>query len=429
MKKITATAVGLLSASSLCAQTLFDLAPSEETSESLPLTWVVGASLGYDDNPTPIGNNSNESAYAVGYVGASFLSEAPQDRVEFSAQLGYVHYFDSLDYTAVAAQPATAGAPAQPARVVSVDQSTPTGNLTLNWTRRVSDRLRFSSRNSAGFEYQPDYSVGTSAARQVGAYLRWSSDNSVGYRWSERLGTYTGIIFSGVDYDNAAVNGNDVSSLTLYNDFRYQLSPQTVATLTYRYSESNTKGGIADSQNHYLLAGVEHRFSPNTVGILRAGTQFRSVDGSDNGDTTNPTFEAALNSQVNEQLSVRAYGRYAIEDYSRLVNENVYDDTNTLRIGVTANYRVSQALSLQGGVNYQFLNYENGTAPAPAPALGTVPAPDLDEDLLNAFVGFDLQIAENVYLNGTYNFEDLGSDNNAREYDRNRFSLGVRATF
>ncbi|MDB4637195.1 hypothetical protein OAE90_01840, partial [bacterium] len=336
MKKITATAIGLLSASSLCAQTLFDLAPSEEASESLPLTWVVGASLGYDDNPTPIGNNSNESAYAVGYVGASFLSEAPQDRVEFSAQLGYVHYFDSLDYGAV-----------------SVDQSTPTGNLALNWTRRVSDRLRFSSRNNAGFEYQPDYSVGTSAARQVGAYLRWSSDNSVGYRWSERLGTYTGIIFSGVDYDNSAANASDVSSFTLYNDFRYQLSPQTVATLTYRYSESETTGVVNNSQNQYVLAGIEHRFSPNTVGILRAGAQFRSVDRSANGDTTSPTFEAALNSQVNEQLSVRAYGRYAIEDYARAVRAvdgvRVYDDTHTLRLGVTGNYRVSQALSLQGG--------------------------------------------------------------------------------
>ncbi|MEJ6561389.1 MAG: outer membrane beta-barrel protein [Akkermansiaceae bacterium] len=412
MKKITVTALGLLSASSLCAQTLFDLAPSEETSESLPLTWVVGASLGYDDNPTPIGNNNNESAYAVGYVGASFLSEAPQDRVEFSAQLGYVHYFDSLDYGV--------GPTA-----VSVDQSTPTGNLTLNWTRRVSDRLRFSSRNTVAFEYQPDYSVGTSAARQVGAYLRWSSDNSVGYRWSERLGTYTGIAFSGVDYDNSAVNASDVSSFTLYNDFRYQLSPQTVATLTYRYSESDTTGVVANSQNHYVLAGIEHRFSPNTVGILRAGAQFRSIDGSANGDTTSPTFEAALNSQVNEQLSVRAYGRYAIEDYARAVGDvGVYDDAHTLRLGVTGNYRVSQALSLQGGVNYQFLNYENGTAS------GTAPAPaDLDEDLLNAFVGFDLQIAENVYLNGTYNFEDLGSDTNTREYDRNRFSLGVRATF
>ncbi|MDB4283863.1 outer membrane beta-barrel protein [bacterium] len=404
MKKITATAIGLLSASSLCAQTLFDLAPSEEASESIPLTWVVGASIGYDDNPTPIGNDSNESVYAVGYVGASFLSEAPQDRVEFSAQVGYVHYFDDLDYGVA------------PNRV-SVDQSTPTGNLTLNWTRRVSDRLRFSSSNYVGFEYQPDYSVGTTAARQTGAYLRWSSDNSVGYRWSERLGTYTGVIFDGITYDDDNTGANDVSGLTFYNDFRYQLSPQTVATLTYRYSERDIDNSSADSENQFILAGIEHRFSPNTVGILRGGVQIREVDGSADGSSTSPSFEAALNTQVNEQLSVRAYGRYSVEDYARNIGGVLYDDANTLRFGVTGNYQVSQDLSLQGGINYQFLDYSDDVAPG------------IDEDLFNAFVGFNLQVAENVYLNGTYNFEDLGSDNNAREYDRNRFSLGVRATF
>jgi len=355
--------------------------------------------------------------YGVVYVGAAFLSQSAQDSIEFSGQVGYVHYFDDLDFSSV--DPNTGAITTN-----SVDQSTPTGSLNLNWTRRISERLRFSSRNSVGFEFQPDYSVGTSAARQTGAYLRWSSDNSIGYRWTERLGTYTGVIFDGVSYDNNDVSVNDVSAITFYNDFRYQLTPQTVATLSYRYSDRSTENGIGDSQNHFLLAGLEHRFSPNTVGIIRAGAQVRSVDGSSNGDSTNPSFEAALNTKVNEQFSLRAYGRYSVEDYSRLLNGVVYDDAMTLRLGVTANYQVSQALSLQGGVNYQFLNYDNrqdGTA-------GSV-----DEDLFNAFVGFDLQVAENVYLNGTYNYESLGSDfdsgSSNREYDRNRYSLGVRATF
>ncbi len=409
MKKITITALGLLSASSLCAQTLFDLAPAEEASESIPLTWTVGATIGYDDNPTPIGNgDDNGTAYVNAYVGASFLSESPQDRLEFSAQVGYVYYLDDLDISNGIGNPDT-----------EVDQDTPTGSLRVNWTRRISERLRFSSRNSVGFEYEPNYSVGTTSARQVGAYTRWSSDNAVGYRWTERLGTYTGIIFDGVNYDNNSVNSNDVSAITFYNDFRYQLSPQTVATLTYRYSDRNTAGGIGDSQNHFVLAGIEHRFSPNTVGILRAGAQFRSVDNSNSGSETSPNVEAALRSQVSEQLSLNSYVRYSGEDYSRQIGGNVYDNSNTLRVGVTADYRVSQALSLQGGINYQFLSYEDGG----------VGVSDVDEDLFNAYVGFDLRIAENVYLNGTYNFEDLGSDIDDREYDRNRFSLGVRATF
>ena len=397
MKKITATALGLLTASSLCAQSLFDLAPKDDETESSPLSWTVGANLGYDDNPTP--GSDNEAAYGVVYVGAAFLSQSPQTTVEFAGRLGYVHYFDDLNFG-----------------LLKVDQSTPTGSLRLNLTHRINERLRLSSRNSLAFEYQPNYSVGSQAIRQTGAYTRWSSDNSVGYRWSERLGTYTGFIYDGVEYDNPAAQRNDVSAITLYNDFRYQLSPQTVATLTYRYADRNTAAGIGDTQNHFIMVGGEHRFSPNSVAIVRAGVQLRSIDGSTK-DYTSPSAEAALTTRVNQQLSVRAYGRLSTEDSSRQVGAAVYDNANTMRLGVSGTYRVSQALSLNSGINYMSLAYEDGTAE------------DRDESLINAFVGFDLQIAENLYLNGSYNLEDLGSDVTAREYDRNRMSIGVRATF
>ena len=124
-----------------------------------------------------------------------------------------------------------------------------------------------------------------------------------------------------------------------------------------------------------------------------------------------------MTTRVNQQLSVKAYGRLSTEDSSRQVGAAVYDNANTMRLGVTGTYRVSQALSLSSGINYMSLAYEDGTAE------------DRDESLINAFVGFDLQIAENLYLNGSYNFEDLGSDVVSREYDRNRMSIGVRATF
>ena len=398
MKKITATTLGLLSVSSLCAQSLFDLAPKDGETESSPLFWTVGASLGYDDNPTP--GSDNETAYGVVYVGAAFLSQSPQTTVEFAGRLGYVHYFDDLDFG-----------------LLKVDQSTPTGSLRLNLTHRVNERLRLSSRNSMAFEYQPDYSIGSSAIRQTGAYTRWSTDNSVGYRWSERLGTYTGFIYDGVEYDNPAAQRNDISAITLYNDFRYQLSPQTVATLTYRYADRNTAGSARDTQNHFIMVGGEHRFSSNSVAIVRAGVQLRSIDGSTR-DYTSPSAEAAVTTRVNQQLSVKAYGRLSTEDSSRQVGAAVYDNANTMRLGVSGTYRVSQALSLSSGINYMSLAYEDGP-----------PNDDVDESLINAFVGFDLQIAENLYLNGSYNFEDLSSDEDTREYDRNRMSIGVRATF
>ena len=61
----------------------------------------------------------------------------------------------------------------------------------------------------------------------------------------------------------------------------------------------------SDSTNQYLLFGAEHRFSPNTIGIVRAGAQFRDVD--NGGDETSPYLEAAFNWQATEAFS--EYGR------------------------------------------------------------------------------------------------------------------------
>ncbi|MGJ8695440.1 MAG: outer membrane beta-barrel protein [Verrucomicrobiaceae bacterium] len=401
MKRFAITALGLASAGSLCAQSLFDLAPGDETNESIPLTWTLSAGLGYDDNPTPTLAGTSSSTYATGQIGASFLSQTPQSTLEFFARVGVIHYLDTLP--------------------PGVDETTYTAGLGVNWTHRVSERVRLSSRNYITHELEPDFASGISGARQLGSYTRYASDNAIGYRWSERLGTYTGVTFDGTTYDDAPAA--DVESVTFYNDFRYQLSPQTVATLTYRYSERDVVG-TADSTNHFILAGLEHRFSPNTIGILRAGVQKREVDGVPFADGTSPSLEAALRSQINEQFSVRAYARYGVEDYGRFIGGLQYADTETLRLGITGNYRVSEALSLRAGVNYQDIGYENLIA-------GPVGTPlSAEEDLINVFLGFDLKVADNMWVTGTYNFEDLGSDvAAARNYDRNKINLGVRAEF
>lgn len=395
-------------AGTLCAQSLYDLAPDDDQQESLPLKWTAGVNFGYDDNPTPLLGNDDESAYGQAYVGATFLTNTPQTTVNFGAQVGVIHYFDNLDVAGT-----------------DVDDTSFTASLYLNWTHRVSERLRFVSRNRLTYELEPDYSTGFQSQRQVGNYFRWSTDNAVGYRWSERLATYTGIKFDGIAYDD--FDGGDRETWTVYNDFRYQLSERTVATLSYRYSETDGDEAVTDSENQYILAGLEHRFSPQTTGVIRAGVQIRDVDGGE--DSTSPYVEATLRTQVNEQLAVRAYARYGIEDYSRSLTNlalpgapfAVYSDADSLRVGFTADYRVSQALSLTAGVNYAMLEY-NDILP------GFVGASSVDEDLFNAFVGFDLEVANNVYLNARYNFEDFSSDAD-RDYDRNRFSLGVSTSF
>ena len=100
MKKhsIVLTAASAALAGSLGAQSLFDLAPDDTTSESLPLTWTAGVNFGYDDNPTPLlAGGEDESLFGQLYVGATFLSQSPQTTLSFGAQVGVIHYFDNLD--------------------------------------------------------------------------------------------------------------------------------------------------------------------------------------------------------------------------------------------------------------------------------------------------------------------------------------------
>lgn len=406
-RKLPLGIFSLLSAVSASAQGLYYV--GSEAEESLPLKWVVGASLSYDDNVSPGGGVEEDSVGFNPYVGLSLVSITPQTTWDVYARLGLVYYFD---------QPSGR----------NVDDLNSQSRAGVNVTHRFSERLRFSSRNFISYELEPDYSYGYASSRQTGEYLYWQTDNSFGFRWSERFGTYTGLRLSGADYD---LQNNDRFTWELYNQFRYQLSQQTVLTGDYRYSQTNGSDQSSDSVNQYILVGAEHRFSQTTLGIVRAGVQFRDVD---DGDSSNsPYLEFALNSQVTQQLSVRAFTRYGIESYDTvrldpaLAGLVEYDNRTTLRLGISSSYAFTPMFSIFGGVDYIPTSFEDGRALPPAVA-GT-PVADRDEDIVNAYIGVSLRFNDFLTGTATYNYTNSSSDFPSNDYDRNRFTLGVSAEF
>jgi hypothetical protein len=275
---------------------------------------------------------------------------------------------------------------------------------------------------------EPDYAYGVATTRQVGEYLYWQTDNSLGFRWTERFATYTGFQLTGLDYDD--VNSADRFTWMLYNQLRYQLSPQTVLTFDIRRSETEAEDLASDSDDLYFLAGFEHRFSPSTILIGRAGVQYRDVDGGDS--STAPYVEAALNTRVNEQFSIRAFARYGIEAYDTVqsvksIPAAIYDfsERSTLRIGVSAEYALSEMVSIFGGVDYIPVTFDDGNLVSGA---GPATVSGLDEDLINLYVGVSLKLTENLYTSLSYNYSDSSSDLR-QDYDRNRVNLGVRFEF
>ncbi|MES2923430.1 MAG: hypothetical protein V4819_17885 [Verrucomicrobiota bacterium] len=396
----------LLSAASASAQGLYYV--GSEAQESLPLKWVVGTNVIWDDNVAP-GYGPKESSFAINpYVGLSFVNITPQTTWDVYVRLGLVYYFDQPDISGTS----------------DVNSQSRAG---INFTHRFSERLRFSSRNFIAYELEPDYAYGYASARQLSEYFYWQTDNSIGYRWTERFATYTGFSLTGADYGD--VENNNRFTWELYNQARYQLGPQTVLTLDYRYAAtSDPDGDASDSVDQYLLFGVEQRFSPNTIGILRAGAQFRTVD--DGDDNISPYVEMAMNSQVNQQFSVRAFTRYGIEAYDTVRGTPGgladFSDRRTLRFGLASEYAFTPVTSLFGGIDYVPASFRDGNIISNGV---TGPVGDYDEDIVNAYIGVSVKF--NDYLTGTlsYNYTHSDSDFPDQTYNRNRISLGLSAEF
>ena len=423
MKRVLFAGVaGAAALSSAHAQGLYY--SGDEHKESLPLKWIVGADVVFDDNvnPTAIGVGSGESGTSINpYVGVTFISISPQTTWDVYARLGLVYYFD---------QPSTLQDDVYTQSRVGVD-----------FTHNFSERLRFASRNFIAYELEPDYSYGFATSRQTGEYFYWQTDDSLGYRWTERFATYTGIQLTGLYYDSSVPN-SDRFTWQPYIQGRYQLSPQTVLTADYRYAQTSGDGAASDATDHYLLAGIEHRFSATTILIARAGAQFHEVDSVGSDNSVSPYVELALNSQINTRFSVRSFLRYGLENYDtvRAVPNTVlppaltyeFDSRETLRLGVAGEYAISPRFSLFGGLDYIPSNFEDGrlvNPPAVLPPGVSATAGGYSEDIFNGYIGLSVKFNDYLYGTLSYNHTTSSSDLLGGDYDRNRVSVGLRAEF
>ncbi len=404
--KYTTGLLALVFAGSASAQGLYYT--GDEAQESIPLKWVVGGSVVYDDNVSPGFGNKESSFGITPFVGLSFVSITPQTTIDVYARLGLIYYFD---------------APA------NMDEVNSESRLGFNLTHRFNERLRFSSRNFVAYELEPDYDYGYASTRQSGEYFYWQTDNSIGYRWTERLATYTGFSLTGSDYDSDI---NDRFTWQLYNQLRYQLSPQTVLTLDYRYAQSSDPSSdeFSDTTDQYILVGAEQRFSPNTIGIIRGGLQIHDVDGA--GTNYSPYLELAVKSQVNQQFSVRGFARYGIENYDniRLTGLGLarFDERETFRLGVSSEYAFSPMFSIFSGVDYIPAQFNDGhVVNAKGVIAGNVG--DFSEDVINAYVGASMKLNDYLTATAAYNFTYQDSEFAGQTYHRNRISLGLSAEF
>lgn len=409
--KLTNIAIFALGAALASGQGLYNIsnlyALDEETS---PLTYTASLTFGYDDNTQPVGSEfygETASSYLQGMIGAGFAENNSNYSLSAYANLGFIYYLDdeaSLDDLSFIA---TAG---------------------LDFTYQFNERVRYSTRNYVNRGFEPDYDRGLANDRRAGLYTSYYTNHDIGIRWSDRLATVHGISFSGSEYDEF----EGFSTTQFYNDIRYSLSPRTTLIANYRY------GWNERSNSQTVSAGIEHAFTERTGFQVRGGyTSLENNDTDFNSDS--PYLHASVNHKATDRFSLRGFVSYTQDDNfvavpmafvtpesgNTYLFRPQYGSRENLRLGFSGDYTLSEKVALHGGVSYYHSNYEGLVSDS----LGIAPD-DLNAGIYNINAGFSYAVNPTFSVTGNYNFSDSFSDDTPFfDYTRNRYSIGIQASF
>jgi len=229
-------------------------------------------------------------------------------------------------------------------------------------------------------------------------------------------------------------------------DGRWQVAPQTVGILGYRYRLVEYNGdelinGTAvvpapganpipvagdqsdfrDYQSHYGYVGVEHHFRPDLFAALNAGIRYTDHFNDGDGSTdTGPYVQASLSYEhsADTTFGIGFSQDFTSSDIAGGAGQFVQGVNNSVAY-LSCRHRLAPSLYLSGTGTFQYSVFEGGGATY-----------DGEADMF-FLAGVNLEYWFSKHISGQigYNYDYLDSDIPNRGYDRNRVYIGLSATY
>ncbi len=281
-------------------------------------TSVVG---GYNDN---VNASTGASTSSTGGSGSLYTSDnaslsytfgTPRTQVSLTTGGGVTYYFD------------------QPAAGYN-----PTGYLGLSLTHKPSERMTLSLSVFASYQSQPDLSTNLGSNQQLGSFIHSTDTISLAYSWTPRFSTVTSYTLDLLNYFSSAGSLQNRMEHTFGEQFRYLLWPTTAGVAEYRYKIIDYESAPLDSTTHFLLAGLDHTFTPRLNGTFRGGVELRSSES--NGFQAGPYFQSALTYILHNGFVIWT-NSYSIEESDTVG----VSSAPAFRTGLTLNYGLTRRLS------------------------------------------------------------------------------------
>lgn len=395
------TASGEVSQSAEVATTVADAATPDLGTGNFsrsPFRVSVSVREGYDDNVYTTKNNTVSSFYTNGNIVLDYKFGDARTQLALEAFGGLSYYYN---------------------RPFGQEYDITTG-FSLTASHQVTPRLGLGAALYLAYQSEPDFNTGFASFgvnRRSGNYFFTSDKFSVSYQWAPRFSTVTSYTLGALHYDDSSVGiFEDRTEHTFGNEFRFLVLPTTTAVAEYRYEIIDYDTAPRDSMTHFALAGLDHSFNPRFNISLRGGVQFREFDTF--GERTSPYGEATLNYALSEHSSLSWNSRYGLDqpDIPGAASRTSF------RTGLRANYAFTPRISSTLSIYYQHDENESFLAP-------TFFTPSFTEDTVDFSLGFRYEINTMFAALAGYSHTEVLSDITLREYARNRYYLGLNATF
>ena len=296
-------------------------------------TSVVG---GYNDNVNAATGASTSSTggsgslYTSDYASLSYTFGTPRTQVSLTTGGGVTYYFD------------------QPAAGYN-----PTGYLGLSLTHKPSERMTLSLSVFASYQSQPDLSTNLGSNQQLGSFIHSTDTISLAYSWTPRFSTVTSYTLDLLNYFSSAGSLQNRMEHTFGEQFRYLLWPTTAGVAEYRYKIIDYESAPLDSTTHFLLAGLDHTFTPRLNGTFRGGVELRSSES--NGFQAGPYFQSALTYILHNGFVIWT-NSYSIEESDTVG----VSSAPAFRTGLTLNYGLTRRLSGNLALFYVYGGNQSG---------------------------------------------------------------------
>jgi len=363
------------------------------------LTISTGVVGGYDDNVNASssgGSTSSTGGSSTGGSGSSYISGnvalsytpriSPRTQLSLTTGGGFTYYFDRTGYN-------------------------PSGYLGLSLTHKPSRRMTLSLSVLVSYQSQPDVSTDLGSNQQLGSFIHSTDLISLSYSWTPRFSTVTSYTFGLLKYDGSAGSLENRMEHTLGEQFQYLLWPTTTGVAEYRFGIIDYESAPLDSTTNFLLAGLNHTFTPRLNATFRGGVELRSSES--NGFQAGPYFESLL-TYVLRNGSLIWTNSYSIEESSVPGGSGAA----AFRTGLTLNYRFTRRLSASLPLFYVHGgNQSGGSSSSSSSSSG---------DTIDIGPSLNYSINRHFSANVGYHYTEVSGSGS---YSRNNYFAGLNFSF